>query len=294
MIDFVRMYYKDKRVIEPFICDEKNFSELRVILEKHSGEIEYPYSAKLKSMDIRITDKRVFLYNSIHKLNNFRKTEEQHNHNDFTYSELIENIKFIDNKLPLIKNTRLSQLEFGLNIEIDTPAELIIRENIIMHNYKIHSINEKFKGKGEYRQFNYSNYYVKVYDKSKQYNLSKNILRFEIKHISSKSFNPKGIYNILDLKDKNKLEILYKNMLQRFDEMTIIDNYRDNKKIPKKVKNQIERYTSFNYWEELPNRTKKSREKKKFEDILNKHNLLTIKTELRNKLEEKYLYLINN
>ncbi len=294
MVDFVKIIYRDKNEVEPFICDEKNFNQLRGIVELHTGEIEYPFRTKLENMEVRITENKVYVFNSIHKLNNFRKTKENHNYNDFTYSELVENIEFINNKLPSIQDTHLSQLEFGLNIEIDNSAEFIIDNNIIMHNYKIHSKDETFKGEGKYKQFSHSNYYIKVYDKAKQYNLSKNVLRFEIKHISNKSFNPKGIYNILDLKDKNKLEIMYENLLQRFDEMLIIDNYRDNKEIPKEVKNQIEKYTSFNYWEELPNRTKKSREKKKFEDILNKYNLLTIKTELRKRLEEKYQYLINN
>lgn len=58
MVDFVRMNYNDKSVIEDFICNSKNFPELRVILEKHSGVIEYPYKTKLESMDITITEKK--------------------------------------------------------------------------------------------------------------------------------------------------------------------------------------------------------------------------------------------
>ncbi len=293
MIDFIRMNYRDKSEVEEFICDEHNFPELSGTLKIHTGEVTYPFYDKLGNIEIKITDSRICLKNSIHKLNNLRKIGVEHNYNDFTYSELVDNIDFIS-RLPKIEKSRLSQLEFGLNIEIDTPAQFIIDNNIIMHNYKIHSVDNNFKGNGKYKQFNHSNYYVKVYDKAKHYKVQKNILRFEIKHKNSKNFNFYGIYNILDLKDKNKLEILYENLLKRFDEMTIIDNYKDNKKIPKKVKNQIERYTSFNYWEEFPNRMKKLREKKKFEGILNKYNLLTIKTELRNKLEEKYQYLINN
>ncbi len=294
MIDFVRMNYSDKSEVEEFICDENNFPELRGKLKIHTGEIEYPFCDKLGNIEIRITNGRVCLKNSIHKLNNFRKTGVEHNYNDFTYSELVENIDFLDNRLPKIEETRLSQLEFGLNIEIDNPAEVIIRENIIMHKHKIHNEHHTFKGRGEYKQFSHSNYYIKVYDKAKQYRLFENILRFEIKHIKSNSFNPYGIYHILDLKDKECLNRLFKDLLQRFDEMLIIDNYKDNPKIPKKVKNQIEKYTSYNYWEEFPNRMQKAREKKRFEKVLEKYQLLSTKIDLREKLIAKFKYLINN
>ena len=39
MIDFIKICWEDKRVIEPFIMDEKNFKKLHPNLELHSGEI---------------------------------------------------------------------------------------------------------------------------------------------------------------------------------------------------------------------------------------------------------------
>ncbi len=294
MIDFVKMSYKDKVEAESFILKEENFPKMRAILEIHTGVIEYPYKTKLENMDIHITNTRVYLKNSLHKLNNSRKKREQQNYNDFTYSELIENVEFINSSFPKIEDARLSQLESGLNIKTNNPAEIIIRENIIMHNYKIHNEYHTFKGKGEYKQFGHSNYYIKVYDKAKQYNLSKNILRFEIKYIKSRGFNNYGIHNILDLKDKDKLRKLYENLLQRFDEMLIIDDYKNNPKILKKTKNQIEKYTNYNYWGNISNRTKKSRERTRFKEILEKYKLLKIKEELREKLVDKFEYLINN
>jgi len=119
MIDFVRLNYKDKSFIENYICSEENFKELRVILEKHSGVIEYPYKAQLETMDITITEKKVYVMNSLHKLNNSRKKKGNRNHNDFTYNELCDTINFVQSKLPNIDKAKLSKLEFGLNIELD-------------------------------------------------------------------------------------------------------------------------------------------------------------------------------
>ena len=297
MVDFVRMNYNDKSVVEDFICNSKNFPELRVILEKHSGVIEYPYKTKLESMDITITEKKVCIMNSIHKLNNYRKHRVNRNHDDFKYSEIIENINFIESRLINIEKATLSKLEFGLNIEIDFPAKFIIRNNIMMHKKKIHNHNKKFEGRGELKQFDHSNYDFKIYDKAKQYNLPRNVIRFEIKHKRSKSFNPYGIHNILDLTSKENLKMLFENLIHRFEELTIIDNYRDNPNIPEEVKNEIEQYTSYNFWETLSDRkfrNKKPELKKRFKQVLDENNLLTIKSDLRNKLKAKFEYLINN
>lgn len=297
MIDFVRMNYYDKSGIEAFVSNEENFPELRMILEKHSGQIEYPYKTTLESMDITITEKRVCLMNSLHKLNNYRKNSLNMNHNDFKYSELVENIDFLDSNILDIHKSTLSKLEFGLNIELDNPAECIIDNNIIMHNYKAHNHNKKFDGRGAYKQFDHSNYDFKIYDKAKQYKLRNNVIRFEIKHKRSKSFNPYGIYNIHHLKSKDCLQKLFDNLMMRFEELMIIDNYKNNPNISKDIVREIEKYTSYNYWKLLSLRRKrnaKAIEKQRFHKLLEDNNLLTTKNDLRIRLQAKFNFLINN
>jgi len=298
MIDFVRINYEDKSQIEPFICDEKNFKELRQVLEVHSGEIEYPYKTFLGTMDISVTEKKVCVKNSLHKFYNHRNKNGNRNHNDFTYSQLTETIDVLNNNLIELKNSRLSKLEFGLNIELDTPAEFVVRENIMMHNYNNHSHNKRFNGKGEFKQFDHSNYDIKIYDKAKQYNLAINVLRVEIKHKLAKSINPHRVYNINDLKSKDNLKSLFKNLMMRFEELTIIDNYKNSNTISKKVKKEIGVYTSYNHWESLKtsssSRNKASKQKKQFLKLLKDNNLLNTKNELRDKLNSKFQYLINN
>lgn len=297
MIDFVRMNYHDKSGIEAFVCNEENFPEIRMVLERHSGAIEYPFKTNLKTMDITITEKRVCLMNSLHKLNNYRKNSLNMNHNDFKYSEIVENIDFLDNSMLNIHKSTLSKLEFGLNIELDYPAEYIIDNNIIMHKHKVHNHNNKFDGRGAYKQFDHSNYDFKIYDKGKQYKLRKNVIRFEIKHKRSKSFNPYGAYNIHHLKSKDCLHKLFDDLMKRFDELMIIDNYKNNPNISESTVRNIEKYTSYNYWELLSSREKrnlKSIEKKRFNMLLENNNLLTTKNELRTKLQAKFNFLINN
>ncbi len=298
MIDFIRMNYKDKSEVESFICDSKNFEELRVVLEKHSGEIEYPYKTNFGSMEINITEKNIRVMNSLHKFYNQNNKKGYRNHNDFTYSQLTETISLLNNGIIKLEKARLSKLEFGLNIELDFPAEFIVRENIMMHKYQTHNHNKKFEGKGEFKQFDRSIYDFKIYDKAKQYSLSNNVLRIEIKHKCSKSINPHGIFNINDLTSKDSLQSLFENLMIRFEELTIIDNYKNNSAISEEVKKKIGVYTSYNHWESLKSssnlRNKASKQKKEFNQLLVNNNLLKTKNMLRSKLTSKFQQLINN
>jgi len=61
MIDFIRIVYKDKSVIEPFICDKNNFDELITSLERHSGDVRYPYKVSLDNIEIIANNKIVYL-----------------------------------------------------------------------------------------------------------------------------------------------------------------------------------------------------------------------------------------
>ena len=297
MIDFVRLRYKEKDQIEAFVCNKANFEELLTVLECHSGEIRYPYTAKVGNMDVRINDKSAYVKNSIHKLHNELQGEEAHNYNDFRYSELCETIDYLDKKLTDLQKTRLTQLEFGLNIKLPVRAELIIRQNIVLHQLKLHNHDEQFKGKGQYKQFDHSNYYFKIYDKAKQYNLDEHIIRFEIKYKSNKGFHPMEVYNIHDLKSKEFLQNLFEDLLLRFDELTIVDNILKGTKISVKDKSKLESYLSYNYWEKLSerhNRNRKAKEKKAFQRLLVKNDLLNTKTFIRASLIQKFNELRNS
>jgi hypothetical protein len=297
MIDYVRQNYLDKDKIESFVTDKDNFEELYTVLEYHSGEISYPFTANIESMEIKINDKSVSVMNSIHKLYNELKENKSHNHNDFSYSAICETIDYLGSKLVDLRKTRLTQLEFGLNIKLPMPAEFIIRENISLHKLNIHSHNEQFSGRGEYKQFNHYNYYFKIYDKAKQFNLDEHIIRFEIKYKKNKGFNPLGVFNIYDLKNKKVLKALFADLLKRFDELTIIDNIPSDSTITADNKQSLESYLSFNFWDKLSsreNRNIKSLEVKKFEKLLLKNDLLKTRTFLRASLNQKFNQLLDS
>ncbi|MCH3883473.1 hypothetical protein [Tenacibaculum aquimarinum] len=295
MIDFVRLKYLDKEKMEKFITNSDNFKRCYTKMEYHSGEILYPYNVYLKKMEVSVNEKSVYLKNSLHKMANYIEHEEDHNYNDFGYKRLCDTIDYLNRKVIDSYSARLTQLEFGLNINTPIPAENIIENNILFHKHKLHNVDTNFNGKGKYKQFEYSNFYIKIYDKAKQYKLDTNILRFEIKYKGAKGINALGIYNLLNLKDKVVLKLLFKHLLKRFDEHTIIDEITD--KVSKKDKKDLINYLSFNYWVNLSkreNRNLKVKHKKRFNALLEKNNLLHTKNLLRKSLIKRFETLLDN
>lgn len=296
MIDFIKVVYKDKSRVEPFMLEQENFEKVYSILELHSGEILYPYKINLDILDIKITGEIIEIKNSLHKLHNSLNGEEPHNYNDFTYSSLKKTIDYLNGKLLDLKHANLTQLEFGLNIPVMLPAKDIITDNILMHKASAFNQNNKFNGRGCLIRFDYTNFLIKIYDKAKQYQLDKNILRFEIKLIRKKEFNALGIYNLIDLQSKEKLNALFKYLLKRFDEMIIVDDFT-SVEITERDRLKLNEFSSYRYWEQVNksfSRQTKMRYQKDFELLLQKHNLLKTKKLLRTSLLDKFNFLIEN
>jgi len=296
MIDFIKLHWQDKDRLQSYVLKEGNFEAVNMVLEKHSGQIKYPYTTHFTGMKVGLTQKSGYVKNSLHKSYNILKTGIEHNFNDFTYSNICEEIDYLSSRLVDLSKSRITQLEFGLNIPIDILAEVLIRRNILMHKLKGANHNRQYFGKGELKQFDYHNYVFKIYDKAKQYGLDINVLRIEIKFIKSKDFQALGIFNIQDLKCKMKLRKLFTLLLERYDELTIVDDYLDSW-LNLKDLSALKKYVNPAYWEEdLRSKTRqtKSVHKEKLEVILNKYNLLKTKVVLRNLLTQKFIYLINN
>jgi hypothetical protein len=296
MVDYIKIYYQDKSRFESFVCNPENFEEVDAILGLHSGRIKYPYCTEFSGMEVRVTSKHGYVRNSIHKAYNDYTIGENHNYNDFGYSKICEAIDYISSKLVDVDRVKLTQLEFGINIETPVSASDIIRQNVLMHKLKGPNHNRLFNGMGELKQFDYHNHFIKIYDKAKQYRLNYNLLRFEVKFIKAKEFQKLGIFHLPDLKNKLLLRKLFLNLMLRFEEMTIIDNYADRDISPADL-NKLCRYNNPNYWEQgiahLTPQTK-MRHSRDYLRLLQKYDLLKTKVLLQKLLLKKFIYLINN
>lgn len=297
MIDFIRVHYDDKNQLETFVLDKTKFEKAFTVLEYHSGVIMYPYRVNLENMEIVINEKSGYVKNSIHKLNNLLLEGDEHNYNDFSYSQLCSMIDFLNDNVIDIASNKITQFEFGLNIKIPVKPEDFISKNVLMHNFEKHTAIRKFKGRGYLLEFEHYNYKIKIYDKSKQYRIKKdNILRFEIKFLNSKEFNPLGVYNINDLKDVQVLNKLFNYLLKRYDELLIVDGF-SSESISDKDVQKLGMYSSFSYWENLINnnqRQTKMNNKRKYLKMLENYKLLERKNYLREQLIAKFKQLMVN
>lgn len=296
MIDFIRVHYRDKSNLETFIMNPENFKKLYTVLEYNSGEVLYPYKVNLQNMELVVNEKSGYVKNSIHKLNNALLQGDGHNHNDFSYSQLCSVIDYLTSNVIDIGSRQLTQLEFGLNINVPIKAEELISKSILMHKLERHSTINEYGSKGYLMAFEHYNYIIKIYDKAKQYNLKdQNILRFEIKFLKAKEFNSLGIFNLNDLKRIEILDNLFQYLLKRFDELLIVDDYSEEL-IPKEDLEKLNVYSSFLFWDNLSvakKRQTKINHKEKYLSLLNKYNLLKTKDFLKTKLIEKYNHLLN-
>ncbi|SHL83205.1 hypothetical protein [Flavobacterium chilense] len=297
MIDFIRVHYSDKRRLETSILKPELFPKIYSVLEMNSTEILYPYKTNLENMEIAVNETSGYVKNSMHKLNNLLLEGDGHNHNDFNYSQLCSTVDYLKDKIIDITTTKLTQLEFGLNIRIPVEAKDLISKSILMHKLERHSAVKKFKGNGYLLMFEHYNYIIKIYDKAKQYGIKdKNILRFEIKFISQKEFNKLGVFNINDLKNKEKLNKLFHYSLNRFEELLIVDDFSFEVTGLEDFE-KLNMYSSFSFWEQLTSqnkRQKKMTHKNKYLSLLKKHNLLKEKNYLRNQLITQFNHLITN
>ncbi len=295
MVDFIKIFYRDKESFEQFVCTPGNFDEVDTLFGLHSGEIKYPYRAEFYSMEVRVTAKHGYVQNSIHKSYNYRIYGETQNHDDFGYNNLCDMISLMTSKIIDLEDANLTQFEFGLNIGVPFAAEEIITQNILMHKMKGANHNMRFNGRGTLKQFDYHNFVVKVYDKAKQYNLPIHILRFEVRYLKAKEFQKFGIYKLHDLKDKTKLRLLFIDLMKRFDELTIV-NCINETDIPRTDLEKLTRYNNPYYWENYIPRFSpqtKSRRLKDYQRLLSKYSLISIKQNLRKLLIQKFIHLMN-
>lgn len=296
MVDFIRIFWKDKERFEILVCDPLNFREVHARIELHSAEIKYPYLVDFNGLDLRVTNKHSYLQNSLHKSYNIISGDSSHNYNDFSFHNLCDTIDLICNKLIDLDRARITQLEYGFNLHPSVSASRIIRENLLMHKYKGPNHNRHFDGRGQLKQFDYHNFFIKIYDKGFQYERPENILRFEVRYRNSKELNKIGITHLEDLKQKGNHRRLFKDVRKKFNELTIVDHF-GYQSLPDRDRTKLSYYNNPAYWEHTLSRYSyqtKMRKTRDYERLIEEYELGSIKATLSELLLKKFAELMNS
>jgi hypothetical protein len=295
MIDNVKLFVNDKHRFENHII-KNGLMELSSSVNHYTGEVnEYPKRGNDLNLNVNITQNQATLLGSIHKYSNIKEERGNQNYNDFSFCHIVEVIRKLEEKYQIKNDTSITNLEFGFNLVVERAPKLIIDNNVLMNNYKSPNKNLKFLGRGNYKEFQLSDYCIKIYDKTKQYRLKSNILRVELKITRKRFLQKLDIYSLEDLMYNWTYVKLFEDFITKFGGLIIVDEF-DADLVPEKDYNKLIKYTNPNYWIGIKGKSPKviSRLKKDFNFLLNKYDLLKTKNELTEKLESKFIELLKS
>lgn len=296
MIDFTRFFIEDRLNFEHQISKSSKV-DLKIKFNTETSELyQYPKTGNWKNLWIKITENKASISGSLHKLFNVYEGIGEQNFNDFNYCDF-EYIKNETVGALEIKpeRTKVTNLEFGINIEIDKNPQDILDNNLLMFDY-IPPNRRYITGDKDFVEFEKSDYSIKIYNKSKHYKLRHiNLLRFELKVKKSRYLERLGIKNLNDL-DNHAYFGLYKCLLGHFDKLMIVDHQNEEKSL--RIDHQVlfNSGTNPSYWRSLKNDNSNKvirRIKREFESLIQSNQLDKVKIDLRCKLIKKYHELMN-
>lgn len=176
---------------------------------------------------------KIELSGSIHK-----HTQQGTNYSKFTYNDICNAIHAICEITQLQPDKFIIRhIEYGVNINTaHSPANLL--KSIIAYKGKGYEIRE-YKGNGYMKRFCLSQYDVKIYDKSKQYNLPFDVLRYELKVFKMQVFARQNIHlqTFTDLLNFDTYTQLHATLIESIGNLYMFD-YRINTAA---IKNRLHR-----------------------------------------------------
>ena len=195
----------------PVIIEEllnNRYVSFPIHVNEKDGEIlDYTRFAEYKGLTFSIKNNNVKLNGSLHKYHN----NGIHNYNDFHFSELIDVINDISTKFSIpIERTYLNNIEFGVNIEIPFTTDELFKSIICYKETPFQKFNKKGTKGIECER---PKFLIKIYDKGFPYDLTSNLLRFEIKVIKMQFLKQKNVkiqtlHDLLNINELNKLKTI--------------------------------------------------------------------------------------
>jgi len=290
MIDFIKFVIPTREYLGDFINEpDYNFNQRYM---NNTDELKLPIWGQKDGMKVKITDKVIEVSGSIHKYWNLKQYNTHANYNDFNRTAIRDALELLAKEFRFnLKDSVISNLEFGVNIEPTSAPTDIIQKHILTYKEREPKINDDYKGSGKFTQFEFSNYCLKIYDKGKQFNLDYRLLRVEIK--TKKSVHVTGIGNkwtLLKLTESATLEYLGDMLIETFNKLLMCDDFElvdivDNSDY-QKLLTFINPRTWVQWKSELTNKTK-NRRKDVFRQLKEKYDLNTNQSELAALIQSK-------
>lgn len=248
------------------------------------GEI-HSFYCTIQNMKLTMFDssKSIYFEGSLHKFFN----SGLHNYNDFdfyAFRNVLERVKTVFGISPY--NLHLEQIEYGFNI---TPP---VKTNQILNHLIEHRSREferKINGsRGNYSQVARTEYFLKIYNKAKQYKQSNEIMRIELKN-KTRKFNSLGV-KIATLQDFINADkrIFLNHLLIEWEHVTLFDPSLDVKSI-NQYKIKYRDIENWRGWFRMSDTTL-SKHRKQLKQ-LNDSSPLNVHKQIRELMIEKFIQL---
>ena len=255
LIDFIKIIIKD---LNPSILEANLLLDFYDTVNLTTGEIKTinrngqkvtpSKNASYKGLEFKIYDTgTITIAGSLHKYWN----DGAHNYNDFNIDAILSVLQDLKTKFDIEpEQCVLKCLEIGINIIPSIHTNEII-DNCFLHKTK--SFEHKHNSdEGNYKQWEHSQYIVKLYNKAlhyirKGFEIEIEIMRFEIKYIKMQKLNERGIFTIGDLINYG-LQNFKSDLLNEWQSILFYDNTIQIDLLSTNLKRAVLEYSNNNYW----------------------------------------------
>ena len=213
------------------------------------------------------------------------------NANDFKLSDVCNIVDNLNNDYNVLPTAKISNIEFGVNIEIPVPVSKLLKMVVCMPNKPFTLMNKKkietgLECAGKEHQY-------KIYNKGLQAETEiKNLLRVEISVKTMRVLTEYDIKTLKDLTDKTKAGKLINYILKTFSDTIIIDPSIYKNQITEKDRNRLKNYENPRFWQSQ-NKSNRYKHRIQLETILNKYNGQKLKETISKLIYEKWNYMLN-
>jgi len=210
----------------------------------------------------------------------------KHNANDFTIEDLQNVLTDLERKFNIDPATSiLRNVEFGVNISTPVNANELLKNLVCYGSYPFGTlrIDRIIVGKSVKQQRSE----LKIYDKSKQFNLPvKNLTRIEIAVKKMEFLKSYRIKTLSDLVNKDKINPLSTILLSYWEDVIYYDKKINWKQLTPFERKKILYYATPRNWEDFT-RIQRCRAKKHFKELMKQHSASTTHKDIYSLIAQK-------
>ena len=226
------------------------------------------------------------LQGSLHKYFN----GGDHNHNDFTLSDVQGVISSLKDFSIVPELAGLRNLEFGINLRLGFPARRLIRSIVCLGNDPFEQMNIRRMDLG--RWCDRTEYRVKIYDKGRQSNLKVNdLVRIELAVKRMRYLSRFGIRSLDDLTDPRKVSQLGDHLAGVFSQIILYDHGINRNQLTPRERERLAYFLNPNYWQGLE-RKKRYKKRLRFEALKSKYSASDLQKDIAILIVKKWEYLV--